>query len=346
MQFPGQGKPAVGVIFDSDIGNRIDAPLALSLLYGLDGKGDVRLVSVSISKPNLKAAAFCDVMGNFYTSAVNPQFRAFFRGLPIGLADGGKLPEDTPMLTDVLAKKNSDGTPVFPNGIKELNDTADVNALLRNAFTAQHDQNSIVVLAGPATNLARLLDMPGIKDLITHKVRFLSVAAGAYPSGDPEFNIKTDIAAAKKLFAEWPGPIVASGREIGEALPFPASSIEKDFAWSPAHPIVEAYHAYKTMPYDAPTWDMSSVLYAARPQEGYFKLSEPGTIQVSDDGRTKFTPAADGKHRYLILDPGQKDRIIKAYTEIASAKPVPRRPRFLQQQKKDEDKKEEDKPKP
>ena len=46
-----------------------------------------------------------------------------------------------------------------------------------------------------------------------------------------------------------------------------------------------------------------------------------------DDGRTKFTPAAGGKHRHLILDPAQKDRIIKAYTEIASAKPVPK-PRF------------------
>jgi inosine-uridine nucleoside N-ribohydrolase len=332
-------------MFDSDIGNRIDAPLALSLLYGLDGKGDVRLVSVSVSKPNLKAAAFCDVMGNFYTSAVNPQFRSFFRGLPIGLATEGKLPEDTPMLTEVLAKTNPDGTPVFPYSIKAMNDTAEVNALVRNALTAQYDQNSIVVLAGPATSLARLLDMPGVKDLITHKVRFLSVAAGAYPAGDPEFNIKTDIAAAKKLFAEWPGPIVASGREIGEALPFPASSIEKDFAWSPAHPTAEAYRAYKTMPYDAPTWDMAAVLYAARPQEGYFRLSEPGTIRVSDDGRTKFTPTAEGKHRYLILDPEQKDRIIKAYTEIASAKPVPRRPRF-QQKKKEDEKKEEDKKPP
>src|SRR4029079_10339732 len=60
----------------------------------------------------------------------------------------------------------------------------------------------------------------------------------------------------------------------------------------------------------------------------YFKLSEPGRIGVQEDGRTKFTPAADGKHRYLILDPAQKDRIIKTYTEIASAKPVTRAPRF------------------
>jgi inosine-uridine nucleoside N-ribohydrolase len=312
-------------MFDSDIGNRIDAALALSLLYGFDGKGDVRLVSVSVSKPNLKAAAFCDAMGNFYTSAIDARFRSFFRGLPIGLAVNGKLPEDTPMLTK----------PAYENSIKELTDTADVNALIRNALTAQHDQNSIVVLAGPATNLAGVLDMPGVKDLIAHKVRFLSVAAD-------EFNIKTDITAAKRLFADWPGPIVASGQEIGEALPFPGASIEKDFAWATTpHPLVEAYRAYKTMPYDAPSWDMSAVLYAARPKEGYFKLSEPGTIRVTDDGKTKFTPSADGKHRYLILDPDQKERVIKTYTEVASAKPVARRPRFGQ--KKDDDKKDEEK---
>jgi hypothetical protein len=61
-------------------------------------------------------------------------------------------------------------------------------------------------------------------------------------------------------------------------------------------------------------------------------LSEPGTISVLDDGRTKFTPSPEGKRRYLILDPEQKERVIKTYIEIASAKPVPRQPRFRRQQ--------------
>jgi inosine-uridine nucleoside N-ribohydrolase len=227
-----------------------------------------------------------------------------------------------------LAKKNADGAPVYSHGIHKLNDTAEVTALIRNAFTAQQDQNSVVIVGGPANNLVKVLDLPGAKELISQKVRVLAVAGGAYPDGPPEFNIKTDIAAAKTLFADWPTPIVASGYEIGDALRFPAASIEKDFAWTPAHPVVDAYRAYKPMPYDAPTWDMAAALYAARPEEGYFKLSEPGTIRVMDDGHTKFTPSPDGKHRYLILDPGQKERIIRMYTEMASAKPVTRAPRF------------------
>jgi inosine-uridine nucleoside N-ribohydrolase len=344
MQARRQEKPPVGIIFDAGLGNSIDEALALALLYGLDGKGEARVVSLSVSKPNLKAAALCEVIGRFYAGAASGAFGAVGRTLPVGLADEGKLPEDTPMLTAPLSKRNGEGAQLYSHGIEKLSDTAEVRALIRNALTAQPDQNCIVVLTGPATNLARVLDLHGVKDLISRKVLFLSVVGGAYSDGPPQFNIKTDIAAAKKLFAEWPTPIVASGDEVGASLLFPAASIEKDFAWSSAHPVVDAYRAYKPMPYDAPTWAMTAVLYAVRPQEGYFKLSDPGTISVLDDGRTKFTPLPEGRHRYLIMDPAQKDRIIKIYSEIASAKPVPRQPRRRSQQQQQQ--RQADQPKP
>ena len=44
MQFPGQGKPPVGIIFDCDMGNSIDDALALALLYGFDGKNEARVI--------------------------------------------------------------------------------------------------------------------------------------------------------------------------------------------------------------------------------------------------------------------------------------------------------------
>ncbi|MGH9627008.1 MAG: nucleoside hydrolase [Bryobacteraceae bacterium] len=331
MQSSRREKPPLGVVFDSDMGS-IDDALALGLLYGFDGKGEARVAAVSLTRSNLSAAAFCEAVGRFYVSAAWGRFAAFARTLPIGLSTVGPMPGDQPMFTSPLAKLDAEGAPVYKHDIREINDTAEVTALIRNALTAQHDQNSIIVLTGPATNLAKVLDLSGAKDLIASKVRFLSLMGGAFPDGDPESNIKADIAAAKKLFAEWPTPIVASGYEIGETLQFPASGIEGGFSWAPSHPIVDAYRAHKPMPYDAPAFDMTAVLYAVRPQEGYFKLSDPGTIGVLDDGRTNFTPSAEGKHRYLIFDPEQKDRIVKTLTEVASAKPAPRRPRRLQQQ--------------
>ncbi|MGI8990801.1 MAG: hypothetical protein ACR2I2_14645 [Bryobacteraceae bacterium] len=332
MQFFGQGKPPVGIVFDTIMGRSIDEALALALIYGFDGKNEARLISVSVENPDLKAAAFCDIMARFYAGAINPEFRAFFRGLPIGLSTDRKAPsEETPMLTAPLAKA------AVPSGIQKLTDTADPMALIRNAFTSQYDQNCVTVLAGPATNLVRVLDLPGAKELIAAKVRLLCFATS-------EFNIKTDTAAAKRLFSEWPTPIVTAGPEIGDALLYPASSIEKDFAWSTDHPVVEAYRAYKPMPYDAPTWAMTAVLHAVHAKEEYFKVSDPGTIQVLDDGRTRFTASAEGKHRSLILDPAQKERIVKMYTEMASAKPVPRQPRFRPDKKKEEPKPPDVKP--
>jgi hypothetical protein len=70
---------------------------------------------------------------------------------------------------------------------------------------------------------------------------------------------------------------------------------------------------------------MAAALYAARPKEGYFKLSGPGRINVDDQGRTAFTAAEGGSHQYLVLDPAQKDKILSAYVELASAKPEVRR---------------------
>jgi inosine-uridine nucleoside N-ribohydrolase len=336
MQLTEQAKPPVGVVFDCNMGQRIDTALALALLYGFDGREEARLVAVSVSKSNLKAAAFCEVLGRFYAGSVSGGFGFFRRSLPVGLSTDGLLPEDTPMLAAPLAKVNSAGQPVYSHGIEKLTDTAETTALIRNAFTAQHDQNCIVILAGPATNLVKVLDLPGAKDLIAAKVRCLTVSAGAYPEGGPELNIQTDIPAAKKLFAEWPTPIAASGHEVGGALHYPASSIEKDFTWTENHPVVDAYRAYRAMPYDAPAWDMAAVLYAIRPDANYFNLSEPGTINVFDDGRTRFTPSTGGRHRYLILDPARKEQIIRTFIEIASAKPVVRerrrRPPVQQQQ--------------
>ena len=349
MQARPQEKPPVGIIFDSDIGNDIDDVLALALLKGFEGaeQPEVRLISVSVTKSNLKAAAFCDAAARFFSAIADrdtpPRFRRS-RSLPVGFTDDGMSPEDMPLLTVPLAKRDASGEPAYPHGIKKLNDTAEPLALIRNAFTAQHDQNAVVLLAGRATNLARVLDLPGTRELISSKVRFLVMAGGAFPEGGPEPAIQADLAAAQKLFADWPTPIVAAGTEIGADVLYPASSIANDFGWAENHPIVDAYKAYRPMPYDAPSTAMAAALYAVRPEAGYFRLSEPGVIRVSSDGKTHFSEAADGRHRYLIADPAQKEAILEICTKTVSAMPAPRElPNFLKRLIEEEKKKEEEK---
>ena len=334
MQFP-QGKPPIGIIFDSAMGSRIDDVLAIALMYGLDGKNEARVVSVSVSRSNVNSAAFTEAIGRFYAGAVSGDFGAVGRNLPVGLATDGRIVGETPMLTVPLEKKDKDGKPVYAHGIHHVVDTAEVSALIRNAFTSQYDQNCLVVLAGPATNLVQALRLPGVKDLISQKVRLLSIVAGDFGGGPSEFNIKADIAAARELFAEWPTQIIVAGAELGAQLKYPAASIESDFAYTQDHPVVDAFKAFRAMPYDAPAPGVAAVLAAIRPKENYFKMSPSGTVKVLDDGTTQFVPSATGKHQYLISDPEKKDAVQKVMIELVSAKPIPKAPRFRRIQKKD-----------
>ncbi len=315
----GAEKPAAGVFFDTNF-STIDSVLAVGLLYGLQGKNDCRVAIVTVSRPNLAVVGFADAVERFYRGPAGN----FAQVPPVGMATTGSPGETSPAFVEPFRKKKPDGTPVYRNQVKSVIDTGDPNTLIRNYLEAQYDGNAIFVLSGPATNLAAALAFPGLKETIAAKVERLVIAGGAFASGAPESNIGADIPAARKVFAEWPTPIVASGYEIGAALDFPGASIDKEFAAVPDNPIADAYRACRTMPYDAPSWAMAASLYAARPDEGYFKLSGPGTIQVHDDGRTSFTASDQGRHQYLINLPEQKDRILQAYVELASAKPVPR----------------------
>lgn len=320
----------MAIIYDSAFGHRADDPLALALLYYLDGKNEARLIAQSICTADLKSAASLAAISRFYR--IMPERDP----MPIGMFAAAKLKDEAPMAVALLAKHDAEGKPLYKHSIERWQDTADPLPLMRNALASQADQNVVVIITGPATNAARLLNLPGAKELIAKRAKLLVLAGGDFSNGQSDSLLQTDLPAAQKLFAEWPTQIVTVGNEVGTGLPFPATSIEKDFAWSESHPIADAYRAFQPMPYDAPTSAMAAVLYAIRPQENYFKLSEAGTIQVLDNGQTKFNPGADGKHRYLMLDQSKKDPLLAAYIEMASAKPIPPptriRPPVVQQQ--------------
>jgi len=125
--------------------------------------------------------------------------------------------------------------------------------------------------------------------LAKQKVALVVAMAGNFEGGEPEYNVRIDVASAKAVFERWPTPIVFSGYEIGRDLLYPAASIEHDFAYARPHPIAESYRAYHQMPFDRPTWDLTAALEAVRPEHGYFGRSEPGTVLVESNGTTRFT---------------------------------------------------------
>jgi inosine-uridine nucleoside N-ribohydrolase len=296
----------VRLIFDTDIGNDVDDALALAMIHAFESRGEAKLLAVTVSKDNKYAAPFVDAVNTFYG-----------RGeIPVGVVRNGKTPEDSPMIRVPAERRNPDGSYVYPHRLTDGANAPDAVAVLRQALEREKDGSVVMVMVGFSTNLARLLAAD--TDLVKRKVRLLSAMAGWFPAGEPEYNVKTDIPAARRVFRDWPSPIVFSGFEIGQAMLFPAASVERDFGWVANHPVAEAYRNYMPMPYDRPVWDLTAVLYAVRPDRNYFSLSAPGTVDVDETGRTVFTAAAGGTRRYLILGEQQKARTLEALVLLAS----------------------------
>jgi inosine-uridine nucleoside N-ribohydrolase len=307
----------VRLIFDTDMGNDIDDAVALAMIHAFESRHEAKLLAVTVTKDNRWAAPFIDAMNTFYGRP----------DIPIGTVRDGKTPEDADMIRLPCERTRPDGSPVYPRRLMDGHDAPEATELLRRVLAAEKNGAVTVVQVGFSTNLARLIaDAPG-RDLVQRKVRLLVLMGGAFPRGQPEYNIKMDIRSARKLFAEWPTPIVASGFEVGNAILYPGSSILHDFDYAADHPLVDAWKSYQKMPYNRPTWDPTAALYAVRPDS--FTASAAGTISVDAEGRTHFAAGPGGKHRYLLLAGDQGQRALRAMIDLAKRPPEPSKTRVI-----------------
>jgi inosine-uridine nucleoside N-ribohydrolase len=312
----------VPLIFDTDMGNDVDDALALALIHAFERRGECRLIAVTLTKDHRYAAPFVDLLNTFYG-----------RGdIPVGVVRGGVTQGEGNYLR-LLACAEDNGQPRYPHKLRDGREAPEATALLRRVLAAQTDGSVVIVQVGFSTNLARLLDskpdaaspLDG-NTLVQRKARLLSVMAGNFAAAPgerfKEFNVATDVASAKKLFQQWPTPIVVSGFEVGTAILYPHRSIEQDYNYVPHHPVAEAYKLYMKMPYDRPTWDLTSVLYAVRSERRPFGLSASGRVIVEDDGGTRFQVEEGGRHRYLTVSREQARGIRDAFTDMCSERPA------------------------
>ncbi len=322
MPTPAAAEP-VRLIFDTDMGNDVDDAMALSMIHALQNRGECELLAVTVTKDNPYAAPFVDLMNTFYGRG----------GIPIGVVRKGVTPEDGKYNRAVVTATASGGGQRYPHDLKSGKDAPDAVAVLRKTLAAQPDNSVVIAMVGFSTNMARLLasgpdavsPLPGT-ELVRRKVRLLSAMAGGYTEDltkkrYKEYNIVRDIRSAQKVFAEWPAPIVASGWEIGNAILHPAVSMREDYGYAGHHPLVEAYQYYRGLSNDQPTYDLTSVLYAVRPNRDYFALSGPGRIIVEPDGFTRFESASGGQHRYLRVGNDQIIRVREAQALLCSEPP-------------------------
>lgn len=316
---PSRAGEPVPLIFDTDMGNDVDDAMALSMIHALQSRGECRLLAVTLTKDNEHAVRFVDLLNTFYG-----------RGqVPVGVVSGGVLPGDGKYVRQV-ATAADDGKLRYPHDLVHRADAPDAVKLLRKTLAGQPDGSVVVVQVGFSTNLAGLLEsepddaspLDG-KALVLEKVRLLSAMAGAFTAPlkakrFQEFNVVRDVPSAQTVFHQWPTVIVTSGWEIGNAIRHPARSMQDDYGYVSHHPLKEAYHYYRGLANDQPTYDLTSVLYAVRPDRGYFDLSPPGRIVVEDDGFTDFQVDPAGRHRHLMARPEQVAAVREAQAMLCS----------------------------
>ena len=308
----------VQLIFDTDMGNDIDDALALAMIHALQSRAECELLAVTVTKDHTQAGPFVDLINTFYGRP----------DIPIGVVKNGMAKEQSKYT--VLADNKNGSRQRYPHDLLSSQDAPDALTVLRKTLAAAKDNSVVIAQVGFSTNLSRLMDTPPDElsplsgmDLIKAKVHHLEVMAGSFTAiGDNkrflEYNVIIDIPNAKKILEVWPSDVIVSGFEIGIALPYPARSILHDFNYVDKHPIPVAYQLYNPTPHERPTWDLTSVLHAVRPNRDYFDLSPPGEIKVHDDGFTEFIPRENGSRRFLILKPENQKRVLDTLVNLTS----------------------------
>lgn len=311
----------VKIIFDTDMGNDIDDAMALAVAHSLQSRGELEILAVTTTKDNPYAAKMVDVLNTFYG-----------RGdIPIGVVKNGVAPEIGKFNQQVVEMKTPDGKPVFTRTHQSDSEFPEAVSLIRKVLAAQKDQSVVLVQIGFFTNLQRLLETTGDefsplsgKELVVKKVKYASIMAGAFSEERKEhreYNVVTDLPAARKMIEEWPTEIIFSGWEVGRAIDHSLSSINEDFSYVSYHPVKEGYRFYRGLDQKQSTYDLNSVFYAARPNRGYYSLSEPGTVRFDEKGRTTFKVEPNGKHRYQIVDATQIAVVREALALLTSEPP-------------------------
>ena len=316
----------VSIIFETDMGNDVDDAMALDLLFKYMDAGRVNLLGVMINKVEPGGAEYVDLARVWYG---HPE-------VPIGIIrEGADCSGDAVNYAQhVAGMRTEEGDPLFAGSVEDCSSLPLAVDLYREILAAQPDGSVTIISTGFSTNLARLLDtepdeysdLDGTA-LVAQKVsRLVTMAGCMLNETTPEYNVMRDVPSAQKVFSRWPTEIVNSPFEVGISICYPSQSIMDDFGWTEAHPMVEAYKVYRQMPYDEPTWDITSVLYAVEGISNgdvpYFNVVGPGRIEFSDDACTHFAPDPEEDRYFLAVDSLMCANVLGRIKEILVSKPA------------------------
>ncbi len=287
------------VILDTDIGSSTDDLFTLEMLYRYEEQGRCRLLGIVVDREGEANARFTDVMDTYFGHG----------DVPIGLVRNGiNAPVVWIDYAHVADTEGSGGQPMFARSVSDYSQLPDGWQLYRRLLAAQPDHSVSIVSIGFVTCLAQLLTseadeyspLSGV-ELVRRKVKCLYVMGGVFgDSEEPDFNFAQGIEFSKTFFRLWPQEVdmVFSPMEVGQDVEYTPEQVIADLSWTDAHPIKQVYLQCNCNTGQR-MWDPMTAIQAVE-GDGLFSLSERGTVHLTDNAETIFTPSATGNCRYQL----------------------------------------------
>ena len=288
---------APAIIYDTDLGSSTDDLFGLELLYNYHNEGRCRLLGVVVDRMGDDCAGVADVMNTYFGHS----------DLPIGLVQKGIAdPKVWIDYRDLPGYATDDGAPLFDR--TQLPPYPDGWQLYRRLLAAEPDHSVSIVSVGFVACLAQLLESQpddisplGGVDLVRQKVRCLYMQGGRFGEADEsDFNLSQGITFAQTFFRLWPSEvdIIFSPQETGQMVEYTPEQVIADIDWTDAHPIKQVYLRCNCNT-GQKMWDPMAVINAVE-GDSLFILSERGTVSITPNGETPFTPSATGNCRYQL----------------------------------------------
>lgn len=287
------------VILDTDMGSSTDDLFALQLLHRYEQEGYCRLLGVVVDREGEDCAACADVLNTYFGDGNTP-LALVRNGIknPVVWIDYKQMPYYT----------LDNGAPMFRRSVSDYAVLPDGYQLYRRLLAAQPDHSVSICSTGFVTCLAQLLQSEADEyselngaELVRRKVKCLYLQGGVFGDAEePDFNLAQGPSFALEFFRLWPKDvdIVFSPMEVGQAVEYTPSQVISDVSWTDNHPIKQVY-----MTCDCNTgqrmWDLMTVIQAVEGDE-QFRLSERGTVTLTPECVTHFTPSAFGNCRYQL----------------------------------------------
>ena len=278
------------IIFDTDIGMDCDDAAALGILLNAHKRGECEILAITASTGRDGATATVNAICDYY--GIN--------GIPVGR---------------MKRMLQCDGVNNYARAVMEKYGTKDVETdavpLLRKTLAEAAGKVSVIAV-GPLSNLEELLKSKADEfsplcgaELVKQKVDKLYVMIGSFPQNFGgkrfrEWNLLQDVPAARYVIENWCTKKVYLPHEIGAAV-FTEMGQNENPVWYSMKNFAIANGVDISNGYRRESWDPVTCMIALCKKDSKFVFSDAGTIAVTPDGMTEFTPDEHGKMRYVSV---------------------------------------------